>query len=105
MKIWDLPFFCTYLAAIRHVSDRIAIMYLGRIVELADAQTIVDRPQHPYTQALLSAVQLRSSESSHVDVQFCRGRCRQSTHRRDVHFLRIVHSPKIGAMKFHVCDH
>ena len=44
------------LAAIRHVSDRIAVMYLGRIVELASAQTIVDRPQHPYTQALLSAV-------------------------------------------------
>ena len=42
-----LLFIAHDLAAIRHVSDRIAVMYLGRIVELADAQTIVDRPQHP----------------------------------------------------------
>ena len=46
------------LAAVRHVSDRIAVMYLGRIVEEADAQEIVAAPRHPYTQALISAIPL-----------------------------------------------
>ena len=44
------------LAAVRHVSDRIAVMYLGRVVEVADAHDLTSDPQHPYSQALLSAV-------------------------------------------------
>src|SRR3978361_2515004 len=44
------------LAVIRQISDRIAVMYLGRIVELVDSENLYIRPRHPYTASLLSAV-------------------------------------------------
>jgi peptide/nickel transport system ATP-binding protein/oligopeptide transport system ATP-binding protein len=44
------------LSVVRHVSDRIAIMYLGKIVEIGDADEIFDRPAHPYTRALIEAI-------------------------------------------------
>ncbi len=68
---YGIPYlFITHdIAVARYVSDRLGVMYLGRVVELADTDNVVFQSKHPYTQALLSAVPVPDPEAKHGRVQ------------------------------------
>jgi len=51
------------LGVVQHIADRIAVMYLGEIVEMGTSESVFDNPQHPYTQALLSATPTPTPDS------------------------------------------
>ena len=64
---YGIPYlFITHdIAVARYVSDRLGVMYLGRVVELGETDSVVFEPKHPYTQALLSAVPVPDPEAKH----------------------------------------
>jgi oligopeptide/dipeptide ABC transporter ATP-binding protein len=106
------------LNVVKLLCDRVAVMYLGRIVELASVETLFDKPKHPYTQALLSAIpgtgygeQLRLSGEPRSPINpsstACRfhGRCPRGEPRCEKEMPELVTNEVGHAVACHFSDH